>query len=170
MKLQIGSLMFILLSAIFVLPAAAASDTDRVNTAAANYTAATYFLNGMKFFGECEVVTEGDNLNVRKVPLTGAVIGKLENGSMVEVIDSWAKISVRVRGRNITGWVAERFLNEGYVETEGDSLNVRAVPPDGAVVGKLPNGTLVSTLDSWSRIRFNGYGWVANSFLANCSY
>ncbi len=162
--------MFVLLSAIFVMPAAASDSTRfNVNPATANFARVNYFFNGMKFFGDCEVVTDGDNLNVRRSPINGAVIGKVENGSTVNVIDTWNKISVRVKGKNINGWVDSNYLNEGYVETSGDNLNVRSVPPDGAIIGKLPNGTLVATLDSWSRITFNGYGWVASNYLANCS-
>ena len=80
MKLQIGSLvlMFVLLSAIFVMPAAA-SDTARsnVNPATANLAGVNYFFNGMNFFGVCEVMTDGDDLNIRKAPINGSLFLRL---------------------------------------------------------------------------------------------
>ncbi len=114
----------------------------------------------------CVVQTSGDDLRVRTVP-EGPINGRLANGSRVNVTDRWSKITVNLKGKFITGWVASRFLNEGYVETDGDNLNVRSVPPNGAIVGKLPNNTLVRTLDVWAKITYKN-GWVSDEFLGGC--
>ncbi len=160
--------MLVFLSANVVTRVAAVG-TDRLDRAhlTENSIKFNHFVSRLRFVDSCEVQTSGDNLLVRSVP-GGSVIGRLRNGSSVNVKDRWTKISVRLKGRTITGWVASRFLNEGYVETDGDNLNVRTVPLNGAIVGKLPNSTLVQTLDIWSRIAYKD-GWVSSEFLGNCS-
>ena len=150
-----GSLVFVL---VFL--------SANVAPVAADPVRANNLVFGMMFIDRCEVQTTGDDLRVRKVP-EGNIIGKLSNGSRVNVTNRWSKISATVKGKFINGWVASSFLNEGYVETDGDNLNVRSLPPTGAIVGKLPNNTLVKTLDTWANISFKN-GWVSSEFLGNC--
>jgi uncharacterized protein YgiM (DUF1202 family) len=150
---------------------AAAFGADRfIGNAAVDYS-----YNRITNFDACEVITDETNLNVRKAPLTGAIVGKLPKGSTVNVIDRWTRISANVNRKSINGWVAERFLDaEGYVVTEETNLNVRTAPPNGSIVGKLPNGTKVNVISKWANVSgrdANGRrvnGWVSADFLGNC--
>jgi len=145
---------------------AVSNDSPKPSQVTANSGKFNNFLSVRRFFDNCQVQTNGDDLRVRATP-GGTIVGRLRNGTTVNVTDRWTKITVRLKGRTITGWVASRFLNEGYVETNGDNLNVRSVAPNGSVVGKLPNNTLVKSLQWWSRIGFKD-GWVADEFLGSC--
>ncbi len=179
MKLQLGSflLLSILMPTGFGLLATPLGAVRFIgNTLAADPAEADYSCNRTTYFDACEVITDETNLNVRKAPLTGAVIGKLPKGSTVNVIDRWTKISANVNRKSMTGWVAERFLDaEGYVATEEDNLNVRTAPPNGSIIGKLPNGTKVNVMSKWANVsgkdagggRVNG--WVSADFLGNCN-
>ncbi len=117
MKLQIGSLvlMFILLSANFVLPVAA-SGIANLNTA--NSGSVNYFFFGRKNTEVCEVVTEGGNLNVRaNTQNNSRIIGKLPNGTMVNILsrgDYISQISARVNRKYIKGWVSNDYLDNCY--------------------------------------------------------
>ncbi len=114
----------------------------------------------------CTVSTSSDDLRIRSTP-DGGIIGRLANGTAVNVTDRWSKISARVKGKTITGWVATQYLMEEYVDTQGDNLNVRSVPLTGSIVGKLPNGTEVRVISTWLLITYKN-GWVSGDYI-NCS-
>ena len=121
MKLQMGSLllMFILVSASFVMPGAAlANESVKVNTATANFGAVNYFFFGIKFTETCEVVPEGGNLNVRATTTNNSrIIARLPNGTQVQILergDYISKISAYVKRKSIRGWVSNDYLDNCY--------------------------------------------------------
>lgn len=121
MKLQTGSLLmlFILLSAIFVMPAAAVG-TKCINVKAvtANFGNVNYFFFGMKYSETCEVVTQGGNLNVRVTTTNNSrIIARLPNGTKVKILergDYISQISAFVKRKRIKGWVSNDYLGNCY--------------------------------------------------------
>ena len=115
MKLQISSLllMFILLSASFVMPVAASTTgSANVTTATANSDNFNYFFFGMKYTTVCYVSTQGGNLNVRNQ--LGAVIGRLPNGTRVNatiINELVAYVTAKVGRKTVRGYVAYPYLD-----------------------------------------------------------
>ncbi len=176
MKLQLALLSILVPTCFAVLATAFGTDRLFANTLAADSAAVDYSYHRITYSDACEVITDETNLNVRKAPLTGAIIGRLPKGGKVNVNDRWTRISASVNRRSVTGWVADRFLDaEGYVATEEDNLNVRTAPLNGSVIGKLPNGTKVKVLDKWANVSGKDAsggrvsGWVSADFLGNCN-
>ena len=176
MKLQLVLLSILVPTVFGLLATAFGADRFSRNALTADPAAGDYSYNRITYSDACEVITDETNLNVRKAPLTGAIIGKLLKGATVNVIDRWTKISANVNRKSMTGWVAERFLDaEGYVATEENNLNVRTAPPNGSIIGKLPNGTKVNVMGKWANVSgkdANGRrvnGWVSADFLGNCN-
>ncbi|WP_297135992.1 C40 family peptidase [Terrisporobacter sp.] len=127
-------------------------------------------------------VKANGGLNVRKGPSTSyAKIGKLANGSKVNVIATsggWSKINYG----STVGYVSNDYLvNEGHTNNEptagttkyvkaNGGLNVRKGPSTSyAKVGKLANGSqvkVISTSNGWSKIESgNINGYVSDQYL-----
>ena len=127
-------------------------------------------------------VKANGGLNVRKGPSTSyAKIGKLANGSKVNVIATsggWSKINYG----STVGYVSNDYLvNEGHTNNESTAgttkyvkanggLNVRKGPSTSyAKVGKLANGSqvkVISTSNGWSKIESgNINGYVSDQYL-----
>ena len=130
-------------------------------------------------------VKANGGLNVRKGPSTSyAKIGKLANGSKVNVIATsggWSKINYG----STVGYVSNDYLvNEGHTNNESTTgttvkyvkasggLNVRKGPSTSyAKIGKLANGSqvkVISTSGGWSKINYGStVGYVSNDYLVN---
>ena len=122
------------------------------------------------------------SLNVRSGPSTSySVIGKLSNGSKVEVISTsngWSKIKYN----NQTGYVSSQYLSNTISSSQpstttikyvtATSLNVRSGPSTSySVIGKLSNGSkveVISTSNGWSKIKYNNQtGYVSSQYLSD---
>ena len=120
------------------------------------------------------------SLNVRSGPSTSySIIGKLTNGTKVEVISTsngWSKINYDGQ----TGYVSSDYLSSSAPESSttttkyvnATSLNVRSGPSTSySIIGKLTSGTkveVISTSNGWSKINYNGQtGYVSSEYLSN---
>ena len=121
------------------------------------------------------VVTAG-MLNVRDRPsTTGAILGRLVQGSIIEVSsrsEDWLEVSFQ----DGNGFVSRSYVDLHVRESPNTGavvagvLNVRARPlADAAIVGQLTRGArieIVTTLGSWHEILFNsGTGFVAAGYV-----
>ena len=119
------------------------------------------------------------SLNVRSGPSTSySVIGKLSNGTKVEVISTsngWSKIKYD----GGTGYVSSKYLSSSSTESStttkyvnATSLNVRSGPSTSySIIGQLSNGErveVISTSNGWAKIKYNGQtGYVSSKYLSN---
>lgn len=130
---------------------------------------------GLAQNGDTELVCNADGVRIRKDPgLSGAVIGSLSSGAVVNLIGdpvdrdgyTWINISPQAN-RNLNGWVAAQFFGEASgggwaigtdVVAATDSLNLRADPGlRGAVILSARNGTHAVTRTA--ALARDGYTW-----------
>jgi len=144
---------------------------------------------------QAKIETGSGSLNMRaKANAKSTVVAKIPNGTIVEVTqegETWS--AVIFKGKS--GYVKTQFLTPyseeeeaerrrqeeaakallpnsgfGWIETESGSLNIRKkTDGESDVVGRVPNGALVETLEitaQWSSIAYKGTsGYVKTEYL-----
>lgn len=116
-------------------------------------------------------VNVSNYLNVRQSSSTSsAIIGKLYNGTKVDIIDSAAGF-YKISYNGTTGWVSSSYVavSTGTVNV-GTYLNVRkSNSTSSEIIGKLYNGTKVNIIDSaagFYKISYNGItGWASSNYI-----
>ncbi|MCJ0400854.1 cell wall-binding protein Cwp14, partial [Clostridioides difficile] len=130
-------------------------------------------------------VTNTDKVNIRNdATIEASVIGYLNNGDEVEVLDVLKTGWVKIKYNEGIGYVSGSYLtnnkpdnsNENikikYVK-EKDGLNVRKGPStEDEKIGQLSYGSKVETVEmfatGWVKIKYNGgYGYVSNDYLSD---
>jgi GH25 family lysozyme M1 (1,4-beta-N-acetylmuramidase) len=110
-----------------------------------------------------KVTTKGSKLNVRKAPKTGAIVGKLENGKVIKIMD--------VRD----GWLVigpEQYVSAMYVSTNtygtiiANALNIRSSDStNGSIVGRYIKDEVVPILaQSSTGWYLTPKGWISNNY------
>lgn len=125
--------------------------------------------------GDTELVCNSNGVRIRRnAALSGAVIGSLSSGAVVNVIgdpvtrDGYTWLNISPQGnRNLNGWAAAQFFGEpsggGWaigtnVVVATDTLNLRADPGiRGRVVRSARNGTHAVTRTA--AVSRDGYTW-----------
>ena len=111
-----------------------------------------------------KVTTKGSRLNVRKVPVNGAIVDKLTNGTQIYIIDiqdGWCKLD------------KDKFVSGQYVSTNtygtitANSLNIRnSDSTKGIILGQYHKGELVPILNQSSTGWYlTPKGWISNKYV-----
>ena len=122
--------------------------------------------------GAKQVNTPGDTLNVRNTAnASGAILGTLAHGSVVDVVGIAGNGWVLVRQGGLKGWVNGKYLSPVkdefvpyVVRVTADVLNIRKGPGvEHAVAGQIKDKgsfTIVEEKDGWGRLK-SGAGWIS---------
>ena len=122
--------------------------------------------------GAKQVNTPGDTLNVRNTAnASGAILGTLAHGSVVDVVGLAGNGWVLVRQGGLKGWVNGKYLSPVkdefvpyVVRVTADVLNIRKGPGvEHAVAGQIKDKgsfTIVEEKDGWGRLK-SGAGWIS---------
>lgn len=113
-------------------------------------------------------------LNVRSGASTSySIVGKLNKGEEVEILESsngWYKIEY---DNNKTGWSCDDYITKSTITATvtANVLNVRSgASTSYSIVGKLSKGEKVEILgsnDGWNKIKYsqNNIGWVKSDYI-----
>jgi len=127
-------------------------------------------------FESFQAVVKRSYIVVRDAP-EGEIIGELEWGTVVEVIDQ-SKLWWHIRTPEIEGWAWSGNLRKMpfTVKVSAGSLNLRAEPnTDAAILAEIPQGTELLLIGKddisgnggiWAQVRYGDLvGWVSAEYL-----